>query len=70
MTSKSLQDPLERLRKLGLSLRSRHGIDWRIAKFELPREHVHAEYFRGKDFERYFAAHEDVLQEYTDKSPS
>ena len=68
MTSKSLQDPVERLKKLGESLRNRGGIDWNTAKFELRHESVRVEFFRGKDFERYFAAHPYILDDYADKS--
>ena len=68
MTSKSLQDPVERLKKLGESLRNRGGINYNTAKLEQRHETIRVEFFRGKDFERYFAAHPEILDGYADKS--
>lgn len=63
-----MQDPNERLQKLGLSLRTRNGIESGLAKLKLRSETVRVEFFRGKDFERYFEAHPEALDAFGDKS--
>jgi len=64
MTSKSLQDPIERLKQLGLQLRKSGNVEWNAAKCQGRRETFRVEFFRGKDFERYFAERPDLLDEY------
>eukprot|EP00210_Caulerpa_lentillifera_P009539 g9097.t1 len=63
-----MQEPIERLKKLGDTLRSRTGVDYATARFDLRHESVRVEFFRGKDFERYFLANPKLLDEYVKKS--
>lgn len=68
MNNTCFQEPVERLKKLGDLLRNRTGVDYSTAKFDLRHESVRVEFFRGKDFERYFLANPELLDEYVGRS--
>lgn len=58
------KSPEDRLKKLTDSLRSKNGVDWREAKLELHHDAIRVDFFRGKDFARYFRAKPEVLDQF------
>lgn len=63
--AKDKDDPLQALAD---SLREKKGVQWSVAKFEIEGEGTRVEYFRGKDFARYFRAHPEKLPPNLQKS--
>lgn len=54
--------PVDALRQLSDKLRAKNGLEWGTAKLELSSGDTHwVEYFRGKDFVRYFSGKPDLL---------
>ncbi|GIL53152.1 hypothetical protein Vafri_8825 [Volvox africanus] len=53
------------IKVLADSLREKKGVQWSLAKLETPSgEGLYVEYFRGKDFARYFRANPEKLNEH------
>lgn len=50
------------IKKLADSLREKKGVPWSVAKMEMPSgETDYVEFFRGKDFARYFRTNPEKL---------
>jgi hypothetical protein len=60
----------EPLKVLADSLREKKGVQWSTAKLESHSgESQYVEYFRGKDFARYFRANPDKLNQHVPPKP-
>ncbi|GLC33605.1 hypothetical protein PLESTB_000094600 [Pleodorina starrii] len=67
MATSSKEDPIKALAD---SLREKKGVQWSTAKLETPSGEGHyVEYFRGKDFARYFRANTDKLDAHVPPKP-
>ncbi|GFR49441.1 hypothetical protein Agub_g11499, partial [Astrephomene gubernaculifera] len=58
------------IKALADSLREKRGVPWSTAKLEAPTgEGLHVEYFRGKDFARYFRANPEKINAHVPPRP-
>ncbi len=58
------------IKALADSLREKRGVQWGTAKLETPDgEGTYVEYFRGKDFARYFRANPEKLNTHVPAKP-
>lgn len=55
---------MDALKKLADSLREKKGVTWATAKMEIDPNagQSYVEFFRAKDFSRYFQAHPELLE--------
>ena len=57
----------EQIKSLADSLRTKNGIEWKYSKLELAQGSIRVEFFRGKDFARYFRSKPDQLEPFFSK---